>query len=561
MGVCAVAACVVLGAHAQSTPPSVREQGEQQERQAREREAAQRERLERMPDATSSAPAPVATPWPSSESPCFEIRHVHLVGDAADTLSRSLGGVLAGPDSAIGRCLGVQGVNVAAERAQQALIEQGYVTSRILLAPQDLSGGRLELTVVPGRIRAIRWAAGTTDRATLVNAIPARPGDLLNLRDIEQGLENLKRVPTAQADIQIEPGDEPGQSDLVVSWQQAFPFRLLTSLDDGGSAATGKYQGSVTVSYDHAFTLNDLLYLTINHDLGGGDTGRRGTRGHTAHYSIPWGDWLLALTASQNRYHQSVAGLSQDYLYSGDSQNAEARLSRLLYRDASRKTTLGLKAWMKRSANFIDDTEVRPQRRATGGWELGLAHKESLGTSTLELSLAHRRGTAAFGAQRAPEESFGEGTSRLRLSTAEVNLQVPFQLGSHKLRYLGTYRAQWNGTPLTPQDRFAIGGRYTVRGFDGESSLSADRGWLVRNDWVASLGEGGLEPYLGLDYGQVRGPSSANLVGKHLAGVVLGLRGNVKRLGFDVFVGKPVSRPTYFRSASVTAGFSLNASF
>lgn len=48
--------------------------------------------------------------------------------------------------------------------------------------------------------------------------------------------------------------------------------------------------------------------------------------------------------------------------------------------------------------------------------------------------------------------------------------------------YSGLIRAQWNRTPLTPQDRFAIGGRYTVRGFDGETSLMGERGWLLRND-------------------------------------------------------------------------------
>ena len=29
---------------------------------------------------------------------------------------------------------------------------------------------------------------------------------------------------------------------------------------------------------------------------------------------------------------------------------------------------------------------------------------------------------------------------------------------------------------------FSIGGRYTVRGFDGEASLMGERGWLLRND-------------------------------------------------------------------------------
>jgi hemolysin activation/secretion protein len=43
---------------------------------------------------------------------------------------------------------------------QNAIIERGYVTTRILAAPQDLKTGVLMLTVVPGRVNAIRFADG-----------------------------------------------------------------------------------------------------------------------------------------------------------------------------------------------------------------------------------------------------------------------------------------------------------------------------------------------------------------------------------------------------------------
>ncbi len=457
--------------------------------------------------------------------------------------------------------MGVEGINVAAERAQQALVERGYVTSRVLLQPQDLSSGQLMLTLVPGRVRNIRLAPGTNERATLRNALPVQPGQILNLRAIEQGLENLKRVPTAEADIQIVPAEAPGESDVVVQWTQAFPFRATATVDDSGTKATGKYQGSATVSYDHWLTLNDLLYVTVNRDLGGGDEGNRGTRGHTAHYSLPWGYNTLSVTSSSNRYHQSVAGASQEYIYSGTSETAETALSRLVYRDAQRKTTVSLKAWLRRSRNFIEDTEVEAQRRATAGWGIGIAHKEFIGSATLDLGLMHRRGTGAFGAVAAPEEPFGEGTSRMRVTTADASLGLPFTLGGQPLRYQGSWRVQWNGTPLTPQDRFAIGGRYTVRGFDGESNLSAERGWLVRNDVGLPLQTIGAEAYLGVDYGQVGGPTAGWLVGRNLSGAALGLRGNVMKVAYDFFVARPLSKPQGFRTSSTTAGFSLLVSF
>lgn len=293
-------------------------------------------------------------------------------------------------------------------------MERGYVTSRIVFQEQNITNGRLTLTLLPGRIGAIRFVQ-PDPRANALNAVPARPGDILNLRDVEQALENFKRVPSAETDIQIAPADAPDQSDLVIVWRQVFPFRFNATLDDSGSKSTGKYQGSATFSYDHWWTLNDLFYVTLNQDLGGGQPGKRGTRGHTVHYSVPMNYWLLGITQSANQYHQSVAGLNQDYVYSGQSENAEIKLSRLLHRNASQKTSASLKGWLRRSSNFIDDTEVETQRRATGGWELGLAHKAFIGSSTLDVNLAHKRGTAAFGATPAPEEAFNEGTSRMHI--------------------------------------------------------------------------------------------------------------------------------------------------
>lgn len=557
---------------AQVSPSQPSNEIAQEQKRQEERERVLREQQERTPDVRLPK---LDTPQglerlPRNEANCVDIKNITLVGDNADLFQWAIEAVNHTADNvedkATGRCLGSRSVNLVMRRIQNAIIARGFVTARVLAGPQaHLAEGTLELTLFPGRIRNIQFAPGTDGRATKWNAIPVKSGDLLNLRDIEQALENFKRVPTAEVDIQVIPAEgpdaEPGQSDLVVKWKQDFPFRVSVSADDSGTKATGKYQGSVTVSYDHWWTLNDLFYISLNHDLGGGDPGARGTRGYTVHYSVPFGYWLLGFTASQNRYHQSVLGASQTYLYRGESQNSEIKLSRLIYRDAVRKTTLSLKGWTRASKNFIDDTEVEVQRRRMAGVDVGVSHREFIGSATLDASLNYRRGTGAWNSLPAPEEAFGEGTSRPKIITADAQLNAPFSVGKQRLRYTGTWRAQWNRTPLVPQDRFAIGNRYTVRGFDGENQLLVERGWLVRNDLGWALGQSGQEFYVGIDYGQVSGPSSETLIGKHLSGAVLGLRGALKSVSYDVFVGKPISKPSGFQTSGSVAGFNINGAF
>ncbi|VDO08772.1 unnamed protein product, partial [Brugia timori] len=138
---------------AQQTPTTPQPFVEQQRQQERER--ALREQNERTVDQRPQATPPVpARRIPESESPCFRIDRIVLTGEQSDAFQWAVAD-LSGPegnDSPLGRCLGTAGVNVVLARAQQAVIARGFVTSRVLAAPQDLSTSTLTLSFVPGRI-------------------------------------------------------------------------------------------------------------------------------------------------------------------------------------------------------------------------------------------------------------------------------------------------------------------------------------------------------------------------------------------------------------------------
>jgi hemolysin activation/secretion protein len=525
--------------------------------QQQQRERALQERDQRrLPDVRLPSPLPAAEPpTPQGDQPCFPIQRIDV--DGADVVPVNATIVRAFE----GECLKAGDINGLMTLLQNDLIERGYVTTRVLASPQDLGSGQLTLTVVPGRVHRIQKDEPQAPRSSLWNTLPVDSGDLLNLRDIEQGLENFKRVPTADADIQIVPGqdDAPGESDLHIRYQQAFPLRLSVFADDGGSRSTGRYQGGATLSFDNPLTLSDLLYVSLSRDVDSRTP--RGTRNVSGHYSVPFGYWMLSFNGNQYRYRQAVAGINQTYVYAGTSRSLEAKLSRVIYRDTARKTQLYARAYQRRSDNFIDDTEVEVQRRRVAGLEVGVSHREFLGSAVLDANLAFRKGTGAFHALPAPEEAFGEGESRAGIVSADLQFNTPFKIASTNWRYSGSLRAQWTDKPLTPQDRFAIGGRYTVRGFDGEISLSAERGFVWRNDLGLALGNTGQELYLGLDFGQVNGPADVYLLGRRLAGAVLGVRGSVVGVQYDLFAGLPLKKPEGFQAASVVYGFSVNYQF
>lgn len=173
----------------------------------------------------------------------------------------------------------------------------------------------------------------------------------------------------------------------------------------------------------------------------------------------------------------------------------------------------------------------------------------------------YRRGTGALTSLEAPEDALGQGSSRMEVIGFNAQFDLPFALANQAFRYAGSWRQQWNRSPLTSQDRLSIGNRYTVRGFDGELTLMGERGFVFRNELAGAIRSLGCEPYLALDYGRVMGFPTADQLGRSLLGTAIGVRGSVGRLSYDLFAGAPVDKPTGFKTPGVTGGFSLSLAY
>ncbi|OUY06104.1 hemin transporter [Acinetobacter populi] len=520
----------------------------------------------------------ISLQFPQQETPCFNIKNMVLTGDDAQTFRFYLYSALKELKFKSGMCLGAGSINQIMTVAQNKIIDAGYTTTRILAAPQNLTSGKLRLTVIPGRIRTIKFDENNIEQTHVNrikdshNVMPFSAGDILNLRQIEQGLENLKRLPTVEADIEIVPADLPNESDIIIKWQQrTYPFRMSLSADNSGSDSTGRFQGSATLSIDHPLHLSDLFYVTYSRDLADrqeytdieGNHAGSGTNGYTVYYSAPYKNWLFSIDSGKNKYHQAVAGDSQVYTYSGESKTSNATLSRLVYRDAHRKTTVNAGMWLRSSRNYIDDTEIEIQRRRTAGWQIGLEHSEYIGAAMMNASINYKRGTGAWNALTAPEEQFGEGTHLMQILNADLGLSYPFKVNEQLFIYTLGIRSQWNQTPLVSNDQFSIGSRYTVRGFDEKNTLMAERGWYVRNDFAWQY-QPAQQFYVGLDAGHVSGASAEYLVGQTLAGTVAGFKGQFQaggRWSYDLYMGTPVYKPRYFRTDDMNIGFNLFYSF
>jgi hemolysin activation/secretion protein len=236
--------------------PEIRRQELRQEQLRREQETKPSVRLP-----AQALPEGKRLPY---EETCRSINEVVFQGLPA--LNAQLIASLAGDgvdDSPIGRCVGVQGIAVLMDRARNTLIANGYVSSRVEAPAQDLSTGRLLLSVIVGRVAVIDKGAGS---AWIRHTAPLVTDEALNLRDIEQSLENLRRNPSVQADYQLRPGQKVDTSDVVLDYKRERPLRANLALDDSGSRTTGKLMAQGTLNWDSPLGLSDLAYLSVAAD-------------------------------------------------------------------------------------------------------------------------------------------------------------------------------------------------------------------------------------------------------------------------------------------------------
>lgn len=410
--------------------------------------------------------------------------------------------------------------------------------------------------LIAGTIREIRFA-DPTQWGIWQTAFPVRAGDLLNIRDLEQGLEQMKRVPSQDVDMEIVPGKEPGESDIVIKRKRATPWKITLSFDDSGTRATGKMQGGVNLAYDNLFGINDLFNIGLNTDTMRNGY-ERGTKGNSLYYSFPWEYWTFTFTGSNSSYRQTVYGSNQSFVSRGKSQTLDFKIQRLIHRAQNNKTSVQARIAKRFGKSYVSDTEIEVQRQNVTSGELALIHRQYFGQAQLDATLAYRKGLTWFNGQSDVAGQTADSPARqYRLQTLDVGLTVPFAVAGQSMRYITVFRGQTAQTRLYGSEQISIGGRYTVRGYDGDNILSADKGWYWRNEVEINIPQTPLSAYAGLDHGEIRGGGSETQPARQLTGTVLGIRGEYKKLSLDAFVGWALRKPQAIKTSRPTVGFQL----
>ena len=444
------------------------------------------------------------------------------------------------------------------------MLDRGFVTSQVYIPEQNVNSGTLQFMVLPGRVEDVRYSDSSA-HGPWRTAFSVRPGDILNIRDVEQGLEQMKRVSSQSVTMRLLPGTSVGTSIIELSIKQEKPVHGSISIDNSGLESTGVYQGSFTASLDQAFRANDTLTMSLSGDLSGAGS-IKGTRAASLNYVIPHGKDTFSVSFSKSRYHQTIQSNPYDFTYSGKSTTIKAKWNHVWSRTQREKRAFDISISTRHNHRFINDMEIPVQALRTTSMEFGVSNRKYIGNATLYSRLGFQWGIGALGAQPEHKASVAMGgpTSRYHMWLVDVDYRKPFVMGRRPASFTSSFHGQWvqGGKRVYSVDTINIGNRYSIYGFDGEYTLMGDSGWYIRNELSSVIPRLNTELYLGIDVGAVYGKSTESLVGKSIAGTALGVRGNyASGLKIDAFVSTPLYKPQGYHTKKFYSGFTIGYRF
>jgi len=513
-------------------------QQEQQERQRQQLLEDARTRRERAPQALPEVPKPSLP----ATGVCREIKEIVLTG--VTQLSQSERETLIAPYR--DRCLQAADIERLLGDIVKAYIDRGFIAVRPYLRAQDLSGGRLEIMIVEGQVESILLEDGGKSSINLTTAFPGVVGGVLNLRDIEQGVEQVNRLAANNATMEILPGNEAGDSIVRVTNEPAFPFGFSASADNLGNKSTGVNELGATVNASNPLRLNDFLSYTHRESLPADRDQRRSVM-DSAYYSVPFGYALFSLSYSASDYRTPVTLTSGNVFSStGDSRATSARVDWVGYRDQAQKLTASAGITQKSNNNYLEGQLLEVSSRKLSILDVDLLWNRFIAGGALSFGVGYSQGLEIMGAlsddaDLATASPHAQG-GKYR---ASAGLFLPFKVGSLDASLSSQFNGQYALQGLYSTEQMLIGSYYTVRGFVN-NSLSGNRAFYLRNDLALTFSDTPLpgvtlRPYLGFDIGRVG--AYGDTVAGNLSGCALGVRINSKTLAADISLVQPLSVP------------------
>ena len=420
------------------------------------------------------------------------------------------------------------------QRLTRLYVQRGYIAARVL--PEITPDGVMVLRVLEGQVeriegeaRAVRWL------------FPDMEGKPLNIRDLEQGLDQANRLQSSSMRAEVLPGDQPGGSTVRLLTEPAALWHGSATLDNWGYDATGRRVAGLAVSRDNLSGRYDYLSAAAEHSVDEARFSRR----HSLFYSLPDGYWSYSLFAGQSEYLNTLRLPYHTVDLRGSSGQAGVRVDRVLARDQRSIWSWHGQVAHKRVENyFLGSLQTLSSPTLTVA-TLGVDLMTLLPAGSFSLEIALERGRPWLGAACAPE-----GMPQSCFSKWQIGAALRHALPASGWQMESRLTAQTSPQSLPAVEQLELADSSVVRGFR-HNSLASESGWGLRNtlQYAKRAGAWLWQPRLALDVGGVWQPSIEGGY-QALAGWGAGLTARRSAMTLDAEYNRPLLQPDQFAGES-----------
>lgn len=431
-------------------------------------ESAQRQRqnLKQKPRIASDNPILIS----DDENRCFTIESINLTGMTvfSDKQKNKL------IENYLDNCLTINNIQSITQLIQNYYVKKGYVTVQVSLPEQDLTLKTLTILIIEGIIESIEIQNSPTRTVNMI--YPNLIGGILNLRDIEQGLEQLNRLNSYHYSIDIQAGSKTGLSHLFIYRKgKKIPLATQLQLDNSGSKSNGEKQLNAGLIFDSLLGLGEQWSVSGNSDTDFSTT-------HFNHHyilglNVPYGNWNYRYHLFNSRSFQTDKVDYQSFDYEVKNSNQYVEVSRLIYRDAKQRVLVhggfeNKRVRIKFMEQLIDiSSPILTSIIFTAQYNTVLSH------GYFTFSPTFKQGINAFGAS--PNINVDD-YPRSHFNKLSLNSSYQYFF-SPKLSFLTSFHGQITRDNLYSVEQIHLGGQYSVRGFKAQM-LSGNQGFYWRND-------------------------------------------------------------------------------
>ncbi len=432
-------------------------------------------------------------------------------------------------------------------------ISKGFITTRVNLdiEKSDFIKGNIVLLVSEGKINKIFYNNKEKPLKTFIT-FPQENNEILNLRNLDQGIDNLADNST----MEIKPSRKNGFSDIYIK-RKNKPITVGINYNNLGQKETGLHRVKLFLNLHNIVGLNENLDLSYQTKLQR-QFKDRNTSSFSLKYSMPFKYYNLSYSYDYSSYLRTIDSLSRKYKATGNTQNQSFEINRTIYRNDNHKINFGVNLTLKRNKNYIDDVKLVTGSRKLSVLKLSSSYIGRFYGGLLSGEISTSFGLKKFGANIDSREWYREENSP-KAQFRKYNFNLSWYKPIEKFYYKLNIGGQYSKDILYSQEKMSIGDDTTVRGFKDES-LQGDKAIYFRNE-IGYKGLNILEPYIAYDYG--RAINNKVLIERNeiIQGLTVGVRGTLGAFESNIAVSKAIDRPHYFKNKKPVVYASLSLRF